>query len=214
MRILLIRHGRQSDARCNVDVGLAAEGRRQAEAVARRIEHWGVEKMYSSDLIRARQTAEIINARLRLPHEIVGELREIDFGALHGLTDEEIDARFGQFKQDQSRMDLDLHYPGPGGENIADLLERVLPAITAIAQGPENAVAISTHGVVIRALAAFAVGIPLPRWRLVATALENCSITELRSREPDLFTLERLNDHAHLEAYPELLRSAWGVNEN
>lgn len=214
MRIFLIRHGRQSDARCNVDVDLAEEGRRQAEAVARRIEHWGVEKLYSSDLIRARQTAEIINDRLHLSHEIVGDLREIEFGALHGLTDTQIDAQFAEFKKDQARMDRDLRYPGPGGENIADLLERVVPAIRTIAQGPEDAVAIATHGVVIRALTVFVTGMPLPRWRLVASALENGSITELRTAESGGFTLERLNDHAHLDPYPELLRSAWGVNEN
>lgn len=214
MRIFLIRHGRQSDARCNVDVDLAEEGRRQAEAVARRIERWGVEKLYSSDLIRARQTAEIINHRLRLSHEIVGDLREIEFGALHGLTDTQIDAQFAEFKKDQARMDRDLRYPGPGGENIADLLERVVPAIRTIALGPEDAVAIATHGVVIRALTVFVTGMPLPRWRLVASALENGSITELRTAESGGFTLERLNDHAHLDPYPELLRSAWGVAEN
>lgn len=214
MRIFLIRHGRQSDARCNVDVELAEEGRRQAELVAHRIGSWGIEKIYSSDLIRARQTAEIVNARLGVPLEIVGALREIEFGAMHGLTEEEIADRFGDFKREQLQMELDLHYPGPGGENIADLLERVVPALKAIAQGPERAVAVATHGVVIRALVAFVCGGPLARWRLVASTFENGSITELLWREPGEFTLERLNDHAHLEAHPELLRSAWGVTEN
>ena len=45
---------------------------------------------------------------------------------------------------------------------------------------------------------------------LLAKGMENCSITELGYLpEQDLFTLERLNDYAHLEDEPELLRRTW-----
>lgn len=213
MRVFLIRHGRQSDDRCNVDVGLADEGRRQAELVALRMERWGIASLISSDMIRARETAEIMDARLGLGVRIVPELRELSFGDMEGLTDAEIGERFAEFKLRQEPMDLDLRYPG--GESISGLLERIVPAVRAIVATSPGDVAITTHGVVIRALVSHVVRAPLPRWRLVASGLENGSITELAWHpEPGVFSLERLNDHAHLEAHPALLRSAWGVQEN
>lgn len=213
MRIFLIRHGRQSDTRCNVDVDLAEEGKRQADLVGRRMQVWGVDRLVSSNLIRARQTAEIMNAHLRLPHEVEPDLKELDFGEMEGLDDDQIADRFAGFKRRQQRMDLDLRYPG--GESASDLLERVVPALRRIADGPGSAVACVTHGVVIRGLVCYATRSPLARWHALAHRLENSSITELVWR-PDLdeFTLERLNDHAHLEAHPSLLRAAWGVREN
>lgn len=213
MRIFLIRHGRQSDARCNVDVGLSAEGRRQAELTAARMEHWGIERLYSSELLRARETAEILDSRLRVGVGIVPAFRELDFGDMQGLTDEEIDARFSDFKQAQRRMDVDLHYPG--GENIADVVERVVPALRRLAEEGTGDAAVATHGGVIRALVSHVVHGPLARWRMLATELENGSITELGWHPGSgEFSLERLNDHGHLEAHPELLRSAWGVSAN
>ena len=58
-------------------------------------------------------------------------------------------------------------------------------------------------------------GIDLARWRMMAVSLENCSISELDYHEDTgRFYLERLNDYAHLERYPELLRSSWVDKEN
>ncbi|MFT3877311.1 MAG: histidine phosphatase family protein [Propioniciclava sp.] len=213
MRVFLIRHGRQSDARCNVDVGLAEEGRQQAALTGHRMSDWGIRRIISSDLIRARQTAEIMNEHLGVPHQIVPELREISFGEMEGLTDAEIAVRFAGFKRRQDALDLDLRYPG--GENAADLLQRVVPAVKAIVEAGEGPVAIATHGGVIRTLVSYVTQAPLARWRLVGTSLENGSITELAWKPgAGTFSLERFNDHAHLEAYPALLRAAWGVDEN
>jgi len=55
----------------------------------------------------------------------------------------------------------------------------------------------------------------MAKWRTMGVTFENGSITELHYRkEKGNFTLERFNDYAHLEPYPKLLRSAWGVKEN
>ena len=67
-----------------------------------------------------------------------------------------------------------------------------------------------THGGVIRAVTAHILHMPLARWRSLGRELENCGITELSWDEKRRsFTVERFNDYAHLEAYPELLRSNW-----
>ena len=213
MRLFLIRHGRQSDTRCNVDVGLAEAGRRQAELVAHRMEDWGIDHVVSSDMIRARQTAAVVGERLGRAVEVIPAFRELDFGEMHGLTDTEIGARFADFHREQRRMELDRPYPA--GESATDVLARVLPPLRALTAEPFERAVLVTHGVVIRALAAFVLGAPTARWRLAAHTLENCSITEFRwHRDAAEFSLERLNDHAHLEHHPELLRSAWGVSEN
>lgn len=213
MRVFLVRHGRQSDTRCNVDVDLAEEGRQQADLAGRRMSHWGIRRIVSSDLIRARQTAEIINEHLGVPLSIVPELRELDFGHMQGLTDAEIAGRFSDFKVRQRPMDLDLRYPG--GENVADVLERVVPALAAVVDEGPGPVAIATHGVVIRAVVSHVARAPLARWRRMGSGLENGSITEIAwHAEAREFSLERFNDYAHLEAYPALLRAAWGVDEN
>ena len=65
MRILLIRHGRQNSPLCNVDVPLAEEGRRQAELLGERLSGEQIDAVWSSNLIRAVETADIINEKLK-----------------------------------------------------------------------------------------------------------------------------------------------------
>lgn len=213
MRIFLIRHGRQSDERCNVDVGLSEEGRRQAVLVGARMATWGVEALYASDMVRARETGAIVGRRLGLPVGIVPELRELDFGHMTGLTDEEISRRFADFRRRQEAMDADLRYPG--GETVGEVVARALPALRSLAGRGHATVAVIAHGVLIRGLVADVIGAPLARCRLVSATLENGGITELSvdSRAAAL-TVHRVNDFAHLEPHPELLRSAWRVSEN
>ena len=71
-------------------------------------------------------------------------------------------------------------------------------------------VAVVTHGVFIRSLLAGIFGKNFAIKALLAKGMENGSITELQYLpDRDLFTLERLNDYAHLEDEPELLRRTW-----
>ena len=91
----------------------------------------------------------------------------------------------------------------------------MLDALERIARASPGPVLIVTHGVVIRTLVQHAARGPLYRWRTTARRLENGSITELGYETgTGELSLQRVNDHAHLEPYPELLREAWGVQEN
>ena len=98
MKLYLIRHGRQNSRLCNVNVPLSEAGKRQAELTGERLRGYGAEGIYASDLLRAEETAEIIRRFLPVPLKIRPGIREISFGELEGLTDEEIDRRFGAFK--------------------------------------------------------------------------------------------------------------------
>ncbi len=208
MDLYLIRHGRQSSRLCNVNVDLSAEGRHQAALLGRRLSGWGIEALYSSSLIRAVQTAEEMNRILRLPHRICPELGEISFGEMEGLSDEEIAVRFRGFKERQAAMTEDLPYPG--GECAADVIRRAGPALAKLTESGYERIAVVTHGGVIRTMAAWYLGMPLEKWRLLGKDLENTSITHLKwDRVHRRFTLERFNDYTHLEACPELLRKNW-----
>ena len=213
MEIYLIRHGRQCDTRCNVDVALSEAGFRQADLVGRRMKDWNIQKVYSSDMIRARQTAETANKYWNVELEIVPQFREICFGQWEGHETNELNILFSDFKAEQDKMEKDLRYPE--GESAGDVIERSMPALMKVAQSGLERVAIATHGVWIRAIVCHVLGIDLAKWKLLGTTFENGSITQLNYYpETGRFTLERFNDFAHLEPYPELLREAWGVIEN
>lgn len=214
--MLLIRHGRQNSSLCNVDVELAEAGVQQAALLGARLQETAIAHVYSSDMIRAVQTADIMNRSINAPRSIDARIRELNFGEMEGLTEAEINERFGAFTSEIAAGDIDLRYPG--GETGKDVEDRALPALQAIAKthcGADGVIVIVTHGVVIRTLVCAALGTPTSHWRRVAPVLENCSITEISVNPTTArMRLERLNDYAHLSEHPQLLRAAWGVAEN
>ena len=110
-------------------------------------------------------------------------------------------------------MEQDLPYPG--GESAGDAVKRAFPVLERIAKGPEKQVVVVSHGCLIRSLVAHILGIDLAKLGIFGKGMENSSITELTyDPELDQFRLERFNDYAHLEKYPELLRAAWVDAEN
>lgn len=206
--IYLIRHGRQSSKLCNVDVSLDETGRRQAELLAKRLSGYGIEKLYASDLKRAVETAEIVGKIIGRTPEIFEEFREIDFGDMTGKEDAVIIKEYAAFRKERAMQTSDLAYPG--GENGADVVRRVIPRLEQICQKPEKKTTIVAHGGVIRAVCAHILETDLKNKLKFAIDLENTSITQLNYDEQrNLFYLERFNDFAHLEPYPELLRNHW-----
>lgn len=206
--LYLIRHGRQCSKLCNVDVRLDETGRRQAELLARRLSGYGIEKLYASDLKRAVETAEIAGKILGLTPQLFREFREIDFGDMTGKEDAVIMKEYAAFRRERAMQTSDLAYPG--GENGRDVVRRVMPRLKQICEEPENKVAIVAHGGVIRAICAHILETDLKNKLKFAIDMENTSITQLNYDEKrKLFYLERFNDFAHLEPYPELLRNNW-----
>src|SRR6185369_1281741 len=100
----------------------------QARRVAAALAGEGIRAVYSSDLRRARQTAEMIAAALGLPVRLDPALRELNLGEWQGLTAPEIEARYPEAHR-RWREDSVTHRP-PGGETLAALQERALAAVT------------------------------------------------------------------------------------
>lgn len=213
MNIYLIRHGRQCSRLCNVDVALSGEGRHQAELLGKRLAEKSIEAVYSSHLLRAMETAETANRFWNIKHIIRQELREISFGEMEGMTDDHIAAAFADFKKAQERMEEDLPYPG--GECAGDVIQRAMPVFCEIASAGYKNVAVVTHGGVIRSMTAAFLHMEPKNCRLLGASLENCSITEvIWDEKTRRFSLDKFNDYAHLEPYPELLRNAWTAVRN
>jgi len=154
--ILLIRHGETAwnavrRLQGHVDVPLNAEGERQAVALGRALRSEGVDALWSSDLQRARQTAEPIGAACGLPVQIEPGLRERCYGGFEGLAHADIDARYPQAYAAWKARELDA--PLPGGEREPETLraffERAMAAIERLAGCGHAKIALVTHGGVL-----------------------------------------------------------------
>ena len=106
-------------------------------------------------------------------------------------------------------METDLAYPG--GECAADVVKRADPVLKGLVKTGYERIAVVTHGGLIRGHGCLLYGNSVKPFSVfLEKDLENCSITELQWDEKnERFTLECFNDHAHLDKYPELLRSGW-----
>jgi probable phosphoglycerate mutase len=208
VNLYLIRHGRQNSTLCNVDVELSAEGCIQAELLRDRLKTYPVDALYSSNLVRAVQTAQIVNTALELPIIIREELKEISFGLMEGKSDKYNDEHFRDFKEEQRKLLEDIPYPG--GENGTMVYERAMPVIQEIVQSGKKNIVVITHGGIIRVLLAALFGRSQAGRFLFGVSLENTGITQLiYNQSNDRFYLERFNDFAHLEGHPELHRSSF-----
>ena len=167
--ILLARHGetdwnRTGRFQGHADPPLNDAGRAQARELADRLRDTPFDAVYTSDLRRAHQTAEIVAASHGVPVVADPGLREVDIGSWSGLTRAEVEQRF----------------PGAehhDGESRADHLARVLATVERIARAhPDGRILIVSHGGSLRALRRHCAGEPVH-------PIENCGVYELRFRE-------------------------------
>lgn len=211
-RILAIRHGETAwnvDNRIQgqLDVPLNPTGRWQAERLAEALADEDIAIVYSSDLARARQTAEAVAARgARTLVDDIG-LRERAFGIFEGRTWSEIEAGWPAESERWRRRDPAF---GPeGGEALASFYQRCVATATRLAERhPGETIALVAHGGVMDCLyrAATRVGLQAPRsWQL-----GNASINRLL-HTPQGFTLVGWADTGHLERGPHDEFSDGGV---
>jgi probable phosphoglycerate mutase len=132
--ILLARHGEtdwNAERRWqgHVDRPLNELGREQAESLADALEGESIAAIYSSDLLRAHETARIVGARLGIEVVVDPALREMDVGSWSGLTNDEIQDRFPEQFERWSPGE----HPPHDGETRDELRARVLAAVERIA---------------------------------------------------------------------------------
>ena len=159
--LLLVRHGEtdwnaEGRLQGHTDRPLSDFGRRQARRLgdqlkSEELEGEGLQAIYSSDLARARETAEIVGERLGLPVELDPDLREKDWGNWEGLTAVERD-----------RVEF-------VGESTEAHQERMLRGLRRIAERhpDDGRVLVVTHGGSMRRVQTATMGMALP-------VVENC----------------------------------------
>ena len=155
--LLLVRHGEtdwNSEGRLQgqTDRPLSDYGRCQARELAEQLADERLEAIYTSDLARAMETAQILGARLGLTVVVDPDLREKNWGTWEGLTgDERIHVEFA-------------------GESTEDHRDRVLGALRRIAgRHPDQRVVVVTHGGSLRRIQAAVNGVADP-------VIENCAV--------------------------------------
>ena len=148
MRIVLIRHGQTPSNRDRRFLGLTDEPLTEESCQALAAHTYpAVDRLFSSPLLRCRQTAAIIYPDL--PCRVVEDLREMDFGLFEGKTNSELSGQpFYREWLAAGRADF------PGGETMEAFRGRCLPAFRdSLAElAPEESAAFIIHGGVIMAL--------------------------------------------------------------
>jgi broad specificity phosphatase PhoE len=142
VQIILVRHGATDwnlEHRCQgaSDRDLSDVGLQQAKEIAVRLRQETIHAVYSSDLKRARRTAEVISQHHNLPVQIEASIRELDHGHLEGLTFNEIKQNYNDFLTRWRSEPAELQVPG--GERLADVAERAWQGLNKIAARHEIA---------------------------------------------------------------------------
>ena len=179
--VYLARHG-QSDWNAagrwqgHADRPLTALGLRQAADLAEELAAVRLDAVYSSDLRRARETAEAVAGPRGLEVRALADLREVDVGSWSGLTRAEANERF----PDEFRRWTEGAHGWEDGETYEHMAERVVAAVLRIAAGHAGeAVLVVSHGGPIRALHAVALGLDVSEHRRLQPVEPNARVSRI-----------------------------------
>ncbi len=179
--VFIFRHG-QTDKNLaglwqgySIDVPLNKTGLEQAEQLAEKVKTLNLDKLFSSPLIRARQTAQKISeANGNMLVTVYNDLHEADFGVAEGQTFAKIQETFGELATNYLNPDLtnwDNHFPK--GESKHEVFDRVYACLNRIVNENEGKnLGIVCHAGVMNALEC---GLSLK-----GLTLENCAVWHLK----------------------------------
>ena len=207
-RVLFIRHG-QSQGNAERRFGghsatpLSELGRAQAEATARALRDEGVSAIYSSDLLRAVETAEPLARETGLGVKSTDAFRERSVGRMEGLTFEDAAEQFPEEYAALLRRDFD--HVLLGGESYRQLLDRAARELDrAIEAHRGGTLAVFSHTGTICILALHLMGaLDAPELRPVWVASANCGVTRFHIQHGGLIRVLAVNDTHHLAGLSE-----------
>lgn len=185
------------------DSALTPRGVAQAERIAGRLREIippeAQPELYTSDLQRCLQTAEVIAETLQAPMQVTPDLREVSYGEAEGKPQAWLDARFVFPPAAGNQSRLDHQFGVAGAETRREVAARVYRAMDAILASPAEYQVIVTHGFALTFVVAAWIGMPLEAAGLVGLPVSSGSITTLR-QEPPFHNrgIVALNDTSHL----------------
>jgi len=179
----------------HADIGLSPSGLDQAAQVAGRLAGLHPAAVYSSDLSRAFQTAEIIASQYKLPVTQIPELREINFGEWEGKNYESISSQWpalmGRLFTHPDELEI------PGGETFQTVQARAMKAVDQlVTQHPEETIFIVSHGGTIRTILCSILHIPL---RYVWNIQQDNTAVNIVEIYPKRAIVSLVNDTNHLK---------------
>ncbi|HEY7320243.1 MAG TPA: histidine phosphatase family protein [Candidatus Binatia bacterium] len=205
MQVFLVRHGATDwnlQGRCQgaTDLDLNEIGIRQAKQIAAALKNEAIHGIYSSNLKRARQTAQFFSLHHQLPVQIETDVRELDHGELEGLTFAEIKETYPQFIQWWRTEPAEIRVPG--GERLADVARRAWNGLNRIAQRhvAEEAVVIVSHNFPILGIICQITGTHLNNYRTFH--LDPCGVTRLDHDGNDRWTVTSINNQPYAAEKP------------
>ena len=210
-RIWLVRHGQtdwnaQRRIQGHTPTELNAAGRAEAAMLANWFADRPFATIWSSDLPRAKQTAEAIAARHNLSVNTSSDLRERELGPFEGKTWDEVRRVRSELTGSPVQNGDLADWTGiPGVEADEDLWQRVSRQLAAIAKSNQGDALVVSHGGVIKHTVCHVLGLPsgLPR----RFPLSN-GITAVLTLRPDGFYLQSLLDIGLLTGQPQAVDTA------
>ena len=197
--LYLMRHGaiEWPEPDCFIgqtDAPLGEEGRHQIALLRAHVAKIEVDSVWSSDLSRARQTAEML-----FPERLIQtrpELREINLGEWEGEPRSRIRAEHPELWNARGRNFAEFR--PPGGESFNDVLNRAKPCVERLCAEPSGPVLAVTHAGVIRVLICDLLGIPISNLFRIQVDYGGLTIIDYKDRAGTLISLNSLSRHRGL----------------
>lgn len=178
-----------------MDAGLSPTGERQARLLADFLLQFPIRSVYSSTMLRARQTAQMIATGLSVESAAIPDLHECNVGAWEGLDWNSIRQQYPEAHRKFTENPGENPYLG--GESYGDVLRRAKPVIERLAEEHRGeSIAVVAHNVVNRALLADLLGVDLRLAPKIPQA--NCCLNLIRRRATTRLELMTLNSVFHL----------------
>ncbi|HCJ66466.1 MAG TPA: phosphoglycerate mutase [Elusimicrobia bacterium] len=208
--LILVRHAEcpgnvDGVFRGRIDYPLTGTGKEQTKLLAEELREYPIKTIYSSPLIRCRQTAEAIAKLTKVKIFAEEGLNNIKLGAWEGKAKREIKEKSPKLWKlwvtEPEKLSI------PEGETLAEVQKRAVKTVKRIvAQDKGKTVLLVTHRAVLKPLIAGLLSLPQPYfWKI---HLDNCSYSIIEYNEVKGFTLTLLNQTKHLKSFVEERDSA------
>ena len=185
VEIALLRHAEAGLHGCfygHSDPSLSVQGREQLPTIVQGLSHIRARAIWSSDLVRAVETAEPIARHFRLGYKTSRGFREMNFGKWEGLTWKEVELQYPEDAMAWAK--LFPHHRPPGGESFLELQSRVIEQLEQLGEHAEpGCTLVVTHAGFIRTAVAWVLGAP------------DEHISRIGQNHGSLTTLEKLGNH-------------------
>lgn len=196
-QIIIVRHGESHGNKSKLICGwhdsvLTELGKQQAKQAGIVLKGIKIDKFVSSDLLRAKETSEIISYEIGLPFELDVRLRERNCGILDGMPIDEAIAH-----PDWNNLILDPNGKVKGAESTQELYERAGAFLEEVAQTwQDKTILLSTHGGMLWVMVPFVLGVKLEHYKGLI-GMDNCGLS-IFAHSKSQFALRCLNVTTHL----------------